>query len=162
MWTMLTDDKTGRPRRMIFILDDDDEVHYSRPSLAALVAYRDAHGDCKVPRGWRENPKLATWVGKQRQSQRKGALSEERIRGLDKIGFVSDRHFAQWEEMFAALVAYKDAHGDCRVPARWPENRKLGLWVGTQRVSRMKGALSEERTIRLDKIGFRRHLRNSK
>ena len=45
MWTMLTDDKTGRPRRMIFILDDDDEVHYSGPSLFEALAWLYENGD---------------------------------------------------------------------------------------------------------------------
>ena len=56
MWTMLTDDKTGRRRRMIFILDDDDVVHYSGPSLFEALAWLHENGDpdfkVEGERGW--------------------------------------------------------------------------------------------------------------
>ena len=38
-----------------------------------LVRYKEEHGDCNVPYGWPENPKLASWVGTtQRQLYRNG------------------------------------------------------------------------------------------
>ena len=39
--------------------------------LARLAAYKAAHGDCSVPRGWAEDPRLANWVGNQRRLKRK-------------------------------------------------------------------------------------------
>ena len=38
--------------------------------LARLAAYKAAHGDCNVPRGWAEDPRLARWVTKQRVLKR--------------------------------------------------------------------------------------------
>jgi hypothetical protein len=40
--------------------------------LARLAAYMKAeHGDCNVPRGWAEDPRLAKWVSLQREYKRK-------------------------------------------------------------------------------------------
>jgi len=30
-------------------------------------------------------------------------------------------------------AAYREIHGHCNVPARFPENRRLGIWVSSQR-----------------------------
>jgi hypothetical protein len=122
--------------------------------FAELVAYKKSHGDCNVPNAWPENRKLGHWVLTQRASRRKRELSKERMRRLNTIGLVWDPLDAEWEAMFVALEAFKKAHGDCQVPAEWPENRRLGMWVGTQRRRRKKGKLSKERISNLNRIGF--------
>ena len=38
-----------------------------------------------------------------------------------------------WEAKLAELVAYKEVHGDCRVPRTYEANKKLGRWVMRQR-----------------------------
>ena len=38
---------------------------------------------------------------------------------------------------------------------KWPENKQLGTWVGTQRKNAKKGTLSEEGRQRLEAVGFR-------
>jgi hypothetical protein len=73
--------------------------------LARLVAYKAAHGDCSVPKGWAEDPRLGTWVKMQRQRKRKldrGEPSEgmtaERAARLTALGFA-------WNGEEAAKVA---------------------------------------------------------
>jgi hypothetical protein len=39
--------------------------------LARLAAYKKVHGDCSVPRGWAEDPRLGNWVGNQRTYKKK-------------------------------------------------------------------------------------------
>jgi hypothetical protein len=39
--------------------------------LARLVAYKNKHGDCNVPRHWPEDPQLGDWVRRQRKRKRK-------------------------------------------------------------------------------------------
>jgi helicase associated protein len=99
-----------------------------------------------------ENPQLATWVGKQRTNR--GRLNEDQMSRLEALGFDWDPYATAWEKMFAELVQYKEAYGDCNVPAKWAENPQLGTWVGGQRTSVRKGKLPEARRRRLEKIGF--------
>ncbi len=127
--------------------------------FAALKEYKKAHGDCNAPQDWAENKQLGIWVSAQRMSFKKGRLSEDRIKRLEDIGFVWNLisytpSRASWEEMFAALKEYKNAHVYCNVPDRWPENKQLATWVSTQRRSYKKGKLSEDRIKRLEDISF--------
>ena len=64
---------------------------------------------------------------------RQGDCPHDRSQRLDDLGFVWDLQDTGWAEMFTALVAYKQQHGDCNVPVRWPENPALGTWVNKQR-----------------------------
>jgi len=120
----------------------------------ALVAFKENQGHCGVPDRWSENPQLGTWVSYQRQTFRKGKLSEERVARLEALGFEWDSITADWEEMFQALVAFKKDKGHCRVPQEWSENPKLGFWVYRQRYAFRGGKLSEERVARLEALGF--------
>jgi hypothetical protein len=47
-------------------------------------------------------------------------------------------HEAAWEAQVARLAAYKAAHGDCKVPGRWAEDKQLGMWVSKQRAGKRK------------------------
>ena len=59
-----------------------------------------------------------------------------------------------WNEMFAALSAYKHDHGNCNVPALWKENPSLGKWCSNQRTSYRIKRLTDDRIKRLRDIGF--------
>ena len=79
--------------------------------LVRLVAYNAAHGDCNVPKGWAEDPKLANWVDKQRALKKKldrgeasDGMTAERSLQLDALGF-------EWSPRNAA------ADGKCAAPA---------------------------------------------
>ena len=134
--------------------------------FARLAAYKKAHGDCNVPDKWKEDPAFARWCGYQRWSHEKETLSPDRIKRLEEIGFVwrarSQQSATAWEEMFAGLVAYKEAHGDCNVPHHFEKDPKLGRWCGTQRTFYRKGKLSSYRIKRLEGIDFRFTVRKSK
>ncbi|MBI5774215.1 MAG: helicase associated domain-containing protein [Verrucomicrobia bacterium] len=123
--------------------------------FAALQAYKQTHKDCNVPQGWKENPRLASWVSTQRKLKNKGQLSEDRVRRLDQECFIWDRLEAAWEQMFEMLKQYKSAHYNCNVPARWPENPELATWVHEQRRKKRRGRLHESRIQRLTELGFR-------
>jgi hypothetical protein len=63
--------------------------------LARLAAYKAEHGNCNVPRGWAEDPRLGRWVDRQRKCKRKldrGELGKgmtvEREAKLEALGFV--------------------------------------------------------------------------
>jgi len=117
----------------------------------ALIAYKKDHGDCNVPYRWPEDLRLSQWIESIRNRRKQNKLAQERIEQLDSIGFVWDCHGTHWESMYAALAEYRKDHGDCNVPADWPD---LGWWVQWQRKSRKAHHLDRERIKRLDKLGF--------
>ncbi len=121
---------------------------------SALETYKAQFGDCRVPDKWPENPSLGRWVGKQREFQKAGKLSADRVARLEALGFEWDAHIANWEANFSALEAYKAQFGDCSVPSVWPENTSLGRWVSVQRRTFKSGKLPPERAARLEALGF--------
>jgi hypothetical protein len=120
--------------------------------LSELVWFKEEHGHCNVPRGWRENPELGTWVNNQRSNYSRGKLSPDRMERLEALGFEWDKHAVFWEKRFSELVRFKEEHGHCNVPDRRSENPQLGTWVNNQR---RRGKLSPDRMKRLEEIGFR-------
>jgi hypothetical protein len=62
--------------------------------LLQLQNYKARHGDCLVPKEWKENPQLGSWVANQRKQHRlllngkPTSLSKERRTELESIGFV--------------------------------------------------------------------------
>jgi hypothetical protein len=90
----------------------------------------------------------------------------ERRAELDALGFVWDDLERRWEEVRAALLAYKEVHGDLQVPQRfvvnsqapWPEEAwgmKLGSRVDTIRSKEIFVKDHPERRTELDALGFR-------
>jgi len=67
-----------------------------------------------------------------------------------------DKHPRQypWHEALAALVDYRKRYGDCRVPDRWPENRRLASWVARMRTAKKHNLLTQAQIRQLDRIGF--------
>ena len=77
-----------------------------------LVDYKRVHGHCNVPRDYKANPHLGTWIGLQRRT--KQTMSEERRKRLNSIGFTWKFRKAYisvpWEVRFRQLVDYKRVH----------------------------------------------------
>ena len=65
-----------------------------------------------------------------------------------------------WDDQHKALCAYRRQFGNCRVPARFRSDPKLGRWVMTQRrqftllMQGLPSALTAERILKLEDIGF--------
>jgi superfamily II DNA or RNA helicase/uncharacterized protein (DUF2384 family) len=148
----LSQDRQRRLAELNFVWDPFEAIWEEQ--FAALVQYKAQHGDCNVPAVWFENPALGGWVTKKRGDKKAGRLSLDRQRRLVELGFVWNPEEAAWEEQFAALAQYKAQHGDCNVPARWPENPALATWVGNRRRDQRKGRLTIEQQRRLVELGF--------
>jgi len=118
--------------------------------LNQLIEYKGEKGNTNVP--IRISP-LGRWVKRQRKLFKKGELSDERINSLNEIGFEWQgvHKDLQWEKYFDELVAYKEEKGDTKVPRSLG---KLGSWVRRQRQSFKEGAMTEERTNKLNELGF--------
>ena len=124
-----------------------------------LVDFKNENGHCSVPKV--QGP-LGVWVTNQRQSIKKGKLSQERIDLLESIGFewvLRERTVTklpwkldeQWKTKYTELVQYLVEHGTCNVPRNYGS---LGPWVSNQRTSFKNGSMLQFRTEYLDSIGF--------
>lgn len=122
---------------------------------AELRRFKEVHNSFLKPRRWKGDRLLERWAHEQRKLYRKGQLDAQRFERLEQIGFNWDAQESSWEEMYSALLTYKQSYGNCDVPHRWPSNRAFGNWVALQRTLSRKGKLSKERMIRLDHLGFR-------
>ena len=163
-----------------------------------LVVYKEKYGNCNVPKRFKANKKLGTWVDTQRVQYKKmvkklaeqgivykgpqrdgsaatlskpivGRLTDDRIRRLEEIGFIWSLR-DDWDKHFEELKAYKAETGHVNVPARYPKNRRLGIWVSAQRQNfkaLQKGGdrsassrLSQKRINLLNQLGFAWALRS--
>jgi superfamily II DNA or RNA helicase len=120
--------------------------------FAALKVFRDREGHCRVPNKQTEGDyQLGGWSGKQRTG--KDSMPEERRQRLDALGFVWDPIADDWERGFAALKAFKDREGHCRVHYQHTEGGcTLGNWVSVQR--KKKYSMTGDRRQRLDALGL--------
>jgi superfamily II DNA or RNA helicase len=122
--------------------------------FAELERYKDEHGHCNVPDDCKENPKLGTWVGKQRAFRNAGKLSAARMARLDALGFVWDTRASNWDVMLAELKEFRRENGHCNVPARSKKNPELAQWVQEQRYRQKAGLLAKNREAQLDELDF--------
>jgi len=72
--------------RVGFVWVPSDET-WTRMCLA-LAAFKKKHGNCNVPEHWPEDQSMANWVQSQRYRKKKGKLSPDRVKQLEKIGFL--------------------------------------------------------------------------
>lgn len=122
-----------------------------------LARYRDEHGHCLVPRQYEvDGVKLGAWVGNQRSTYARGALSKYRQHVLQDLGFVFDVHESEWQRQLARLARFVQEQGHSLVPASFDDGEELQLsaWVTNQRRARTRGSISETRVAQLDALGF--------
>ena len=118
--------------------------------FSELSDFKKREGHCNVPRKYKENRTLSTWVGTQRTEKHK--LSPERLRKLNSIGFDWDPLTSIWERMFSELENFKCREGHCNVGVGNKETSNLAAWVRSQRAR--KGKLEPTRVSRLNALGF--------
>ncbi|MBT5220978.1 MAG: hypothetical protein HOI35_16460 [Woeseia sp.] len=58
--------------------------------LLALVAFKEEHNHCNVPRDFEPNPQLSIWISEMRKRKKKGQLSKEQVAILEAINFDFD------------------------------------------------------------------------
>jgi superfamily II DNA or RNA helicase len=143
----LSADQIARLNSLGFVWDAHDA--YWEQMYGALVAFKEANDHCDVST---RHSTLGHWVNNLRNKKRLGTLSADRIAELNGLGFVWNRRDADWENMYAALVAFNEAHGHCAVPSEYPKDPRLGRWVKNQRVC--KSTRSADQIARLNALGF--------
>ena len=136
----------------IVSIDDRWDDKYER-----LVEYWKKHNSTIVPHA----PGLGMWVEKQRflYNKNDSRLTPERIERLEAIGFVWDALEAKWQEMYKHIVEYKQENGNADVENKHPT---LGAWVNNQRTKYRKGKIPPDRIEKLEAIGFKWRIKESK
>jgi hypothetical protein len=163
-------------------LKDDNRWEFS--VVPAMAAYRDAHGDLKVPNSFvvpSEEPlpeeswglslgmviNAIRWQGSYIRNH------PERLQQLEGMGFVFGDLERRWEETKSALKLYHEKHGHKDVPQKfvvpregfWPDelwDKRLGETVIQMRSANKYDARDvPERILWLDEHGFRWKLRGS-
>jgi hypothetical protein len=119
-----------------------------------LVEFKNIYGHCRVPQGWKDDPRLGVWVTAQRSFQAKGTLREDREAKLNELQFDWSGHVMKWDASFQKLVEFKTRFGHCDVPAIWKEDPTLGVWVARQRHLKSTGRLQPDREAKLNEIKF--------
>jgi hypothetical protein len=136
----MTPDRVTNLKKLGFVWSKRDLVDW-HTRLNELLQYKTEYGDCLVPNKFPPNVQLGTWVMHQRAQYRKlregknSPMTEERVKALEHVGFVwaISNADTDWVKRVAELRRYRQHHGNCLVPNKYPENAKLGAWVGKQR-----------------------------
>ena len=135
----------------------DERSSHWQTQLNHLKEYNKKNPD-KWPYAREEFPKgnrLGLWVWRQRQNHARKVLAKERVAELTKIGFplaLPDN----WNDHYKTLKEFRAKNSQLWPKAReeYPEGNRLGLWCHLQRCAFKISKLSEERTSKLNKIGF--------
>jgi hypothetical protein len=81
-------------------------------------------------------------------------MTGEKLDRLEDMGFQwsvkKEREDAMWNQRYGELKKFKEEHGHCRVPRR----SGIGEWVNHQKRKKNRDARSEERTGKLEAVGF--------
>ena len=119
-----------------------------------LMEFKKEHGHTDVPQLSAKYRKLGQWVRSQRAGKRLNRpILANRIARLEQLGFkwrLVDPN--SWESMIDRLVEFKRVHGHCKVPQKWPADKRLGRWVNSLRFR--KQHLKKHQIEHLESIGF--------
>jgi hypothetical protein len=103
---------------------------------------------------------LGGWQNRQRIEHKKGTLSADKAKRLDKIKFRWSILDEKFEKGFRETLEYKKQFGNPNTPFYYktPDGYALGKWQSHQRYNYLKGKLSQDRVNKLEEIGFVRNI----
>jgi hypothetical protein len=124
--------------------------------MALLRTYVTREGHANVPWEHLENGvPLGKWVGAKRAQHRRGRMTADRVRELEKLpGWTWDAVADQWESGFRALLAFREREGHLDVPGHYWEadGFPLGSWVRSHRRAGGRKTMTREQRDRLEAI----------
>lgn len=142
-------DSTSRAKAAVIDRDANFCAMYQ-----ALLAFKEIHGHCDVPRRYKQDPKLAIWTANLRSRRKKGLLPDSRVQALDQVGFHWQSSRSNWASHLEELEKFIKQHGHSFVPMYYPENPELATWVRNLRKDCRRKAVSQSRIDQLTKLGF--------
>ncbi|MFN0076302.1 MAG: helicase associated domain-containing protein, partial [Prosthecobacter sp.] len=163
----LRQNRAERLKQIGFAWKSDNNHHTAgwEGRFAELVAFKERFGHLRVSMTNQTSPGFKHWRDNQRLNFREGRLRPERQARLEALGFQleapgrlamhkAEQNTVLWGRMFEQLLAYREQHGHCQVPAKWRVNPALGKWVLRQRWHNNRSSLPRDRKERLEQIGF--------
>lgn len=159
------DDEDNQQQRFKPFHEEKWSVRYKE-----LLEFHKEFNHSAVPHTYPKNPQLARWVKRQRRQYklrrdgRPSTMTLDRLELLNSVGFVWDSHDVNWREKLEALSAFRKSQGHCNVPSNY-QDKKLATWVKCQRRQYKlywdgkPSAMSPERILELEKIGFEWEIR---
>jgi superfamily II DNA or RNA helicase len=127
-----------------------------RSAVAAVTAYRTAHGHLRVAPKYVADDgfRLGSWISQIRS--KRNSLPPERVRELDALGMVWQPFTEDWWRTLAAARSFRESHGHLLVPPRFKaeDGLHLGGWITHQRIRRANGSLSAEQIAALHDLGM--------
>eukprot|EP00956_Cyclotella_meneghiniana_P032830 scaffold91674_cov68-Cyclotella_meneghiniana.AAC.4 len=119
--------------------------------FSELLEYKRLNGSLKIP----TKHKLYKWANDQRIHFKKGTISELHLSKLNEVGFPwSSALDTAFNKYYSDLVLFKQKYGHCMVPRTDKRYAQLAEWVCGRRKDFKNGILSEERTAKLNALGF--------
>ncbi len=156
--SQMTDERIHKLNEIGFVWDVLNDVW--NEMFQQLVEYKKERGDTLVPKSYTDNPKLGTWVNKQRvqysyeQSGQPSQITDERIEKLNKIGFVWDVREEAWEIKYNVLHSFYKEYGHTKIPFGDQARQDVYDWCMRQRYSNAGGRLEGHRYDQLKMINF--------
>jgi superfamily II DNA or RNA helicase len=146
---ILSKERIHRLDALGFVWDENEAAWDAM--YAELQSFKAKHGHCDVPKRGSDS-KLGQWVSNQRATSKRGRMSAVRIDRLSALGFIWESIEAAWESKYKELKEFHTRNGHCSVSKKF--DRKLAIWVVSQRQLRKSGRLSQNRIQRLDSLDF--------
>jgi hypothetical protein len=115
-----------------------------------LCKHIEKYGPSNLSSDFKNAPSLHNWV--QNQRQKRNSLSDDKIKKLDKLGFVWTYRNDQWETYLLKLINFKEMHGHCRVSKNSTGDPKFEKWILGLRTT--KDQMHPDRKKQLDQLGF--------
>jgi len=124
--------------------------------------FQHSHGECRRP----ASTVPQNLVGERKNGQ-PSSLTAERTGALNNLGFDwvlgrggGSENDTNWELRLEEFRVFRQIHGHCRVPSKYPKNPSLGKWVSKMRSEFKKrengqqSSLTVERIAELNNLGF--------
>lgn len=160
----LGEDRIKKLEAIGMVWDSIKDLSWQRYYNAAKE-YFNTHGDLNIIKDHvtKDGLKLGEWICRFRMFKNSGiyavSLTEERIKMLEEIGMIWDKHDWLWERNFAAAREYYEKNGDLKVPRDYITQNGLRLWNWLQQLKTNRRTcrgkqLTQEQVDRLTSIGM--------
>ena len=168
----LSEDRIEKLKEIGMIFEDVHKDTWNKMYELAKKYY-EHYSDLKIPFSFKtingyesdENGyNLGFWISNQRVKYKKGTLSEDRIKQLEKIDMIFGIGKQDvWNIMYDLAKKYYEHHGNLKISHSFKtingyetdeKGYKLGFWISKQRINYKNGTLSEDRIEKLEEIGM--------